>query len=185
VLGVLRQVGNDIITGITIGRTNVPAVLTGIIKTLSSTPYDKLYHLFLILKTDKGNVLLEKNEVINMDINQIPSNAETSEIRNIPKNLTINQLLQNTERRMGRQKFLNYSAYDNNCQHFLLNVLHGNGIYEGENFVKQRTEDIFKNDDFRKFANTITDIAGRANVLVQGGDLERKYVIIGGAKHYL
>ena len=35
-------------------------------------------------------------------------------------------------------------------------------IYEGLDFVKQSTEDIFKNNsNLRKFSNTITDIASR------------------------
>ena len=180
VMGILGRVGDAIITGITIGRTELHALLTGAIKTISSTPYDKLYHLFLILKTDRGNILLEKNEVINMDINKFPRNAQTMPIINVPAGLTINQLLQNTERRMGKSKFLSYSAYDNNCQNFILSVLQANGINEGADFVKQNTESIFKNDDVRKFANTVTDVAGRANVLIQGG-----HVIIGGEVHRL
>ena len=67
-----------------------------------------------------------------------------------------------------------------------LNVLQTNWINEGVDFIKQNTEGIFQNNDsLRKFANTITDIAGRADVVIQGGDIERNYVIIGGVKHYL
>ena len=121
-----------------------------------------------------------------MGINSYPRNAETYQIHNIPQNLTVSQLILNTERRMGRQKFLSYSAYDNNCQHFILNVLQANSIHEGADFVKQRTEDIFQNNEhLRKMANTVTDVAGRANVLIQGGDIKKKHVVIGGVKHFL
>ena len=82
-----------------------------------------------------------------MGLNSYPQFAETYDIKNVPTNLTVNQLLENIEKRMGRQKFFSYSAYDNNCQHFILNVLQANGINEGTDFIKQNTEGIFENND--------------------------------------
>ena len=73
------------------------------------------------------------------------NNAQKYQINNIPKNLTVWQLQQNTEHRNGRNKFLSYSAYDNNCRNFILNVLQSNGINEGLDFIKKRTEEIIKN----------------------------------------
>ena len=165
-----------------IGRTKINTLTTGVIKILSKTPYDKLNHLYLFLNTNKGNLLPNKNECINMNINPNNNNAQEYQVHNTPQNLTVSQLLQNTEQRMGRIKFLLYIAYDNNFQHFILNVLQSNGIQEGVDFIKQRTEEIFKKNKYlRNFANTVTDIGGRANVLIQGGKV---YVIIGGVKHY-
>ena len=121
-----------------------------------------------------------------MAINSKPRFAETYDIINVPPNLTVNILLGNTENLMGRQKFLSYSAYDNNCRHFILNVLQANGINEGMDFIKQNMEGIFQNNEsLRKFANTITDNAGRADVVIQGGDIEGKHVIIRGVEHIL
>jgi hypothetical protein len=124
----------------------------------------------MIFQTERINVLLEKNEVINMEINPIPpKNCEYITIENVPHS-TINEYIQNTERRMGKDKFIKYSAYDNNCSVFIENVLLANGINEGIDFVKQNTEDIFRNHpNLRKLANSITDIAGRANVVLHGG----------------
>jgi len=56
----LKKIGDANITGIRIGRTPVPSLITGIIKVFSDTPYDKLFHLFIVLSTNKGEVLLEK-----------------------------------------------------------------------------------------------------------------------------
>jgi len=169
---ILEKIGDATINGIKIGRSPVPALITGLIKVFSTTPYDKLFHLFIVLSTNKGDVLLEKNEVINMDLNP-KIKAEYIIINNIPTNLTVNELMKNTEERMGN-KFIPYSGYNNNCQHFIVNVLQANGINEGLDFVKQDTEDIFReHPNLRKFANTITDIAGRANVILQGGDLDK------------
>ena len=51
---VLGEVGDAVITGADIGRTPVQSVITGIIKLVASTPYEKLFHLFVILHTTKG-----------------------------------------------------------------------------------------------------------------------------------
>ena len=168
---ILNTLGDAHITGIKIGRTPIPAVITGFIKTVSNTPYDELFHLFIVLSTTKGEVLLEKNQVINMDLH--PNiKAEYITIHQIPHNLTVEELIHNTQKQMGDHKFISYSAYDNNCQDFIKNVLQANGINEGLDFVKQDTEDIFKNNNnLRKFVNTVTDIAGRANVFLQGGEI--------------
>ena len=170
---ILTKIGDAVISGIRIGRTPVSSLITGMIKVFSDTPYDKLFHLFLVLSTNKGEVLLEKNEVINMDLN--PNiKAEYITLQNIPNNITVNELLHNTQKRMGN-KFIPYSAYNNNCQDFIKNVLQSNDINEGLDFVKQDTEDIFReHPNLRKFSNTITDIAGRADIVLQGGEIDKK-----------
>jgi len=84
-------------------------------------------------------------------------------------------LLKNTQEQM-QDRFFKYSAYDNNCQTFILNVLTANHLDTPENveFVKQDTEQLFHNLDYlRKIANTVTDVAGRVDVINQGGDVER------------
>ena len=172
VQAILKKVGNSTIRYISIGRKPVSQLITGFIKIMSETPYDKLFHLFAIFHTDVGNVLVEKNEVINMQMNP-HIEAEYINIT-IPKHLTLNSILKNTEKQMGN-KFHTYSAYGNNCQDFIQNMLLSNNIHEGLDFVKQRTEDIFKNHpNLRKFSNTVTDIAGRFDVIKQGGILQDK-----------
>jgi hypothetical protein len=57
-----------------------------------------------------------------------------------------------------------------------MGVLDGNGLNNSEltSFVKQDTKSIFKNNPvLRKFANTLTDIGGYANALIQSTDLLR------------
>ena len=175
---ILDEYGNCIIKSASVGRSPVQALITGVIKIVSSTPYEKLFHLFIILHTDKGDILLEKNEIINMDkINKPPKNSELIKVLNIPNNLTINQLIKNTEKYLG-DKFLPYSAKNSNCQHFMMGVLISNNMNNEnlEKFVKQNTEEIFKNSHFRKFSHTITDIAGHAssikNILFHGGKIK-------------
>ena len=62
--GVLRKMGEVTITGMTIGRSITNALTTGVINALSNAPYDKLYHLFLQIKTNMGDALLEKKKLL-------------------------------------------------------------------------------------------------------------------------
>ena len=119
---------------------------------------------------------MEKNERINLaSLSTATSGGERMPISQ-PINKTVNEIIMNTKNAMGA-KFTPYSAYDNNCQNFILAVLHANGIHNAtyDEFVKQHTDEIFKGKPgVRKFANTVTDIAGRANILVNGGDIVPK-----------
>ena len=69
-------------------------------------------------------------------------------------------MLKNTQRQQGG-KFFTYSAYDNNCQDFIIALLASNGILtpQYQLFVKQSTKELFSDPNFRKFANSLTDIA--------------------------
>jgi len=166
----LDEVGDASIIGADIGRTPVQAVITGIIKIVSTTPYEKLFHLFIILHTSKGDIKLEKNERINADKSGMPQNAESVHVPSIPSGLTVRQLVDNTASYMGNN-FIPYNPSHNNCQDFISAVLQSNHMDTPAlmSFVKQDTSSIFKNPNFRKLAGTVTDIAGRANILLQGG----------------
>jgi len=170
VRSILEKYGDARISFITINRTPVPSLITGILKAVSNVPYDKLFHLFLTLHTDKGNLLIEKNDVINMEVN--PKNRPETESMGIPSifPITLNDLIDETKSSMG-DKFFRYSAYDTNCQHFVLALLKSCRITDSKytSFVKQDTASIFKtNPALRRFANTVTDIAGRADVALHG-----------------
>jgi hypothetical protein len=118
---------------------------------------------------------LEKNEVINLTCSKPPNfeGTETMDVR-IPK-ITLNELIDNTRKYMGAE-FIPYNVHSNNCQNFVFGVLKANHLDTPENvaFTKQNVEQIFKNmpDYVRKLANTITDIAGRADVVKQGGKIK-------------
>ena len=143
-------------------------------KKLKETPYDDLFHLSVIIRTNKGNVSLEKNEVINMDRKpRIPKDAEVLDVTT-PNGLTLNTLLEKTKAQMG-EKYYKYQAKSNNCQFFILSLLQANNLANTENteFVKQDTNELFSSY-LRKTTNTFTDIAGRLNVLAQGGSIKKK-----------
>jgi hypothetical protein len=175
---ILQTFGDAIILRARVGRKPVTSVITSIIKIVSSTPYDTLFHLFIELETNKGRVILEKNAQINMDVEKTMKDSQFMPVNNIPSNITVNQLLNNTAKKMG-DKFIPYSAKNNNCQNFIMNVLKSNNMDNPEllAFVKQDTEGIFKDPNFTKFANTVTDLGNRIDILSQGGQLETKRAV--------
>ena len=88
-----------------------------------------------------------------------------------PPRITINILLQNTRNEMGNF-FMSYSARDDNCQNFVLSLLQANGLSNERNilFTKQSTTGLFSTE-MRKFTNTITDTAGKIDIIREGGNL--------------
>lgn len=181
VRNILSKVGNDTIQSVEVGRTPVPSLLTNALNILSfgefqkkfgATPYDKLYHLFMVIRTTKGErVMFEKNEVINSALKyKIPPNTELKKVDGIHQHITINDFLLRGLQRQGKEKFFTYSASHNNCQDFIVNLLQANHM-GGDviGFVKQDTKVLFEGlPRLRKIANTVTDVAGVADKVIQG-----------------
>ena len=182
---VLRSYGNNQVRQIIINRqplsffTNMLLQLGSggtFFQKLKDSPYDKLFNLRSILVLDNGKrIQFDKTQSVRMvmfsgDMNK--DGAESMEVSNVP-NLTLNQIVENTRKLMGDDKFFIYSANKNNCQDFLSSMLRANvsnaDSYIG--FVKQDTEFVFKNNSFfRKLAHSATDL-GRATDYITGNGI--------------
>ena len=57
---ILNRRGDAIVNSIRIGRNPVQSAIQGILKTVSTVPFDQLFHLFMVFNTSKGSILLEK-----------------------------------------------------------------------------------------------------------------------------
>ena len=141
-----------------------------------NNPYEKLFHLRIVVQVEGTIISVEKNDVITLKVN--PRNESHTEVMpvTLTRQFTINQLLAATRQRMG-SKFFPYSAYDNNCQDFILQLLEANGLNSpnASTFVKQDVRQLFNQLGWlRKLANTATDVAGRLDVIRQGGNLSQK-----------
>jgi hypothetical protein len=179
---VLEKRGDNVIKKIVINRTPLSSFLKAALNfttlgdfntRFKNYPHDELFHLRIDIHTTNGVVSLEKNEAIFMKERPRKSkNAELRTIDTIPQGLTINTLLEKTKTRMGA-KFFPYSAKNNNCSDFIMNVLQANdlGTKEDRDFVDQPVKMLFSGY-LRKLSNTVTDLAGRANVISQGGDIK-------------
>ena len=170
---ILNRRGDAIVNSIRVGRTPVQSAIQGILKTLSTVPYDNLFHLFMVFKTSKGEILLEKNARINASTT-IPKSEDWYDLNDVP-HLTFNDYVQNAKKAMG-SKFFPYHPNTNNCQDFISGVLQANGIRDQNvyNFVKQDTSMIFKNKGWLSgMAKQVTDLGGYADVVMQGGTLKK------------
>jgi hypothetical protein len=169
---ILKTYGNTPIESITICRYPINSMIKRALEIASwnTIQYDKLFHLSMVFN---GNILLEKNSVVSMTINpKFPQDTETINV--MSSNITINEFIQNGLNMMGIDKFFSYSAYDNNCQVFIMNLLHANGIDndDANHFIKQDTESIFSsNPTLRRLTNNITDVDGRAHEIMGGSNI--------------
>lgn len=198
----LNQIGNDPIKSITIMRAPITSQINSLLNTFSfgdfqkrldETPYDKLFHLSIIVN---GNIIVEKLELINVQIVSSggsitgPDNEGTEDLSQpeyktltygFKPGMTINSLLENCREQMGDYKFYNYSGSTNNCQDFILNLLQANGLGNKEDyeFIKQDVETIFEGKDTLKtFMDYITGLKGIYTELT-GGGIEQKIPLTG------
>ena len=103
-----------------------------------------MFHLSLWIN---GKYNLEKNEVVKFNrTNPKIANSQTKSISVIPAGITIQQLIDNTIKRMGPENFSNYDAERLNCQNFVLNVLDASGIGDNadKEFIYQDATKIFQ-----------------------------------------
>jgi len=180
----IKKYGNKLIKSITIDRTPVVKALQSVLnfvsggkfnERLENMPYDQIFHLRIDITFDDGSVLaVEKNEVINMYEKPVKKEGgEQKQISFIPDGTTLNSMLEEAKKIQGN-KYFDYSAYDNNCQDFIMALLKSSniGTQQDYSFIKQDSKSLFKNDPvLRKFANTVTDIGGKANEIMFGSGL--------------
>jgi hypothetical protein len=145
-------------------------------KRLKEQPKDKLFHISMWVKLSNGKTIsVEKREVIHME--EEPKRGkeeETQPVVNVPANLRFGDMIEKTRNAVGSNKFFTYSAKDNNCGNFIEMILKANGLdsQATHDFIGQDAKTILQGfPNLRKTMNTLTDIAGRVNVVMEGGEL--------------
>ena len=150
----IKKYGDNAIVKMELKRSPVRKMIIKALDVLSlgkfekHNPYDTLWHLYISLTLDDGNILrLEKNSVLSLKLNTPDDEHTEIMIVQYPneKLITLNTLLENTRQYMGTKKYFLYNAKGNNCQHFMRDVLLSNnlGTPDEINFVLQSTRDIF------------------------------------------
>ena len=184
VTAIIEKFADQEVKSIELHRKVLSTVYTGLLnvltlgefnKRLKDQPKDKLFHISMWVKLANGKtVLVEKNEVINMKVN--PKKEKEEEVQPagaVPTGLKFGEMLDKTQNQMGG-KYFTYSARDNNCGNYIEGVLKANGMNTADThaFIGQDAKAILKGyPRISKVMNTITDIAGRANVVVEGGGM--------------
>ncbi len=148
----LNAHGDEVIKSITLGRTVINKTIQNVINkislnTLNSAAkklgHDRLFHLFMIVKTDKGSYMIEKNQTIKAVSGSMPSGADSVEVP-VNKELTIAQFFDNGLKRAGKKQFYEYDAFSANCQMFVKDMLNGSGLSAPSSFIDQNADKIVK-----------------------------------------
>ena len=107
-----------------------------------------------------------------MEINPKSVKEQQKQDASTPSNTSFIEFFEKARQEVGDGKFFGYSAKDNNCGNWIEYLLKANGIdsQATHDFIGQDAKRLL--DGFptiRKVMNTLTDVAGRANVLLEGG----------------
>ena len=143
-------------------RTPIEKVFTRALNVISAGKFSELqdkhdipvlYHVAFVGSFNNKNILIEKNEVINVDKfkqSDIKKNTETLRLT-LKSYPTLAQILTNTVNYMGDTNFFDYDALGadgkrNNCQDFVMALLDSNNMAtpEAKNFIYQNITPITK-----------------------------------------
>jgi hypothetical protein len=161
----IEQVGGEKVEKLTLFRYPIQlSKFAKFIGALKNTPYDDLIHIGVVIN---GKYLTEKDAVLNFERAGVPSQStDTLDVQLGTKSITINDLLENTRKRMGDQRFSEYRALSWNCQDYLQNMLEANGLSTAETtkFIKQDLEQVVKN--LPSYANAISNFYTGAKAVI-------------------
>jgi hypothetical protein len=155
----LKAFGDRPITAMKLVKNDVSKIIVKPLNTLSGQNFDKLFHLGVLVEINRHWLILEKNATINLNGRFSLKNRVQTPVK-IPVDLTLNKIFEKTRARMG-DTFVRYSASQNNCQDFVLNVLESGNLMtpDLQSFVKQDTDALFKDKPvIRKIVNSVTDL---------------------------
>jgi hypothetical protein len=161
----IEEVGGEKVEKLTLFRYPIQlSKFAKFIGALKNTPYDDLIHIGVVIN---GKYLTEKDAVLNFERAGVPSQStDTLDVPLGTKSITINDLLENTRKRMGDERFSTYKALSWNCQDYLQNMLEANGVSTAETtkFIKQDLEQVVKN--LPSFADAISNFYTGAKAVV-------------------
>ncbi|KAL6078348.1 hypothetical protein QOT17_001526 [Balamuthia mandrillaris] len=169
--------GNTVITSMYVVRSPIQQAITtlGNILTLGDLSrmqrklnYDNLYHLYLVLRLQTGEVIrLEKNQVVSArlasEADLHPHNGGAMQV-NVRGRPTLAAMLTRTLKAVGERRMWLYSATRYNCQLFIHDILAANGMLTAElkNFIIQDAGQLLKGHPrIRGLAKLATDLAAK------------------------
>lgn len=176
----MKKHGNKKIIDIQICRRPLDKIVKNLItkftkveEVMKTHGYDDLYHLFSVLTLEDGSrFVLEKHHRVMVDILN-PKLLMHSKIECIKLpirfNLTVNNLIIRAEK---YGLIYRYSAHENNCQKFLLQLFSINGLMnsKAKQFIMQDAEKLLKPGFLRNIAQIATDTAGVFDTVMRGGE---------------
>ncbi len=178
----LKDHGDEKILSITVIREPINSMISKAINWISlgefdkhkqELGFDKLFHLFAVIKFEKGEeARIEKNHVIEMYKNNGKSYSNSEKISVNSNGKTLTDLLENAYKKGGPSLF-KYNSGNANCQNFLTTLLSSSGLLTStaSSFINQNVKTLIDklHPIVRKTIDTVTDIADRGDSLLNGG----------------
>lgn len=173
----LEKEGNQIIDKIEICRVPLTSKFNNLLKwaspagyekVMKERNYDKLYHLFIVFYLANGKVYkLEKNQRVHVKDGGVPK-KEGTECHIMNYGLSnLADFINKAEHIPG---FYRYNPFTDNCQKWVLDLLHENGIHTYDEFVLQKLDDIAPTY-IQSIARAGTDLAGIVDYNYKGGKI--------------
>ncbi len=168
---ILEKDGNIPIQSIEVKRKPILSVIKKLIDMVANEPFDKLFHLFMIITLENGKKFrFEKNQVLNLQSYSGSDDEDTESISApVNKSITMNELFDKVINRIGIAAFINYDAVSQNCQANIFNTLSASGLMNDslKSFIKQKTDKLLP-PIIETFARGATDLAAAADSVLQG-----------------
>jgi len=122
----LKKYENQYITKIEIGKSPIPSYIIDYANIFSLGQVSKnlsneIFHFFLKITLKTCSIIIEKNEIIIIKKWKYRPNTSYTEV-NIIKPITLKKLVHRTRKQMG-PLFFTYDVKDNNCEHFVIELL--------------------------------------------------------------
>lgn len=184
----IEKHGDEVITSMIVNRTPISSGVNTLVKMITlgqseaqskKLGYDNLFHLAMNIKTNKGSSF-SIDKTVSPHIGKYLTTGETMPVK-LNKEITVKELIDNTIKNIGLDKFRNYDAINQNCQIFIEDILKSNSLLTPtlHSFIYQDVSSIFKNAPwFQKIARTVTDIGGFINKTLYGTGTSRVQSIL-------
>ena len=174
----VKQYGDWKITKILIGRTPVEKLIKLFLNAVSlgkfndfKKSYDDLYHLFMVMQIEKNGqikyFLTEKRPNIEIEPNNgfsVPKGTTMMEI-NVNAGYTVKNMFDDAKQIQGIN-FSRYNAVTNNCQNYILALVHSLGLHQFDDFIKQNITTLTGHT--ASLANATTSLAHSFGRLILG-----------------
>ena len=200
ITNILEKYGDMKIKSIRIGRRPINNLVENALNIISlgkwgenrkKYPYDKLFHLFLILTMEDGVVIsFEKNSIVTMTVNDercSMKDVECIELEYPADSITLNELVKKPLKIIGKEKYFIYNAFSQNCQIFISEILKTFNLYnkKASDFVYQDITEIVENLPWYigYVAKLVTDIDATVSKVTGAGKKNcgcHKCILAGG-----